>query len=460
MWVIGERIRYYSLATEQTVSMQTKTLAFTHALKGHVARGVETLLILCGLWGMLNSFPILYFFDGTMRLNEMQELLQGKISPVSYSLVGPLFSLPLWLTQSWHFAWWWNPQKYNVFLFIAFMLAVYVTFRKRIDRHLLRKFFLILITASMFSDQVKFYGGETFTATFVGFGVLAVTFAPVWIGWAMIVLGVVNTPAAFVGLLCLSLKKIWDDKRWRYSLAIVTAGSLIMAEAWLRRGNPLDSGYRDQTFSTPFMIGLLSIIFSSGKGLLFFTPGLFLPVQRYIFSLEQQSKEKLFVAYMLWISFVVGLILIYAAWWAWDGGLFWGPRFFLIASLPASFALAVRLHKPSKSLLANLLTFLVFAWSLYVGLDGALFDLGDLSQFCVTGNYKNMPLCQYDPYYSPLWRPIANHSALGHGGKIFVAYCLIVFAYLTIPLIITMARQTKDVCGKDRALQHRSNKNT
>jgi hypothetical protein len=436
-----------SLATEQTDAAQTKIYPFIHNSRRYIYAGVEILLILLGFGFMLKSFPILYFYDGIARLNAMQELLHGTISPVSYSLVGPLFSLPLWVVQKWHPTWWWDPQKYNVYLLMAFMLATYISFRKRIDRSLLRKFFLILIVASMFSDQVKYFGGETFTATFVGFGGLAITLAPAWLGWITIVLGVVNTPATLAGLFCLSLKKSWDDKRWRYGLAIVAAGSLILAESWIRRGSPFNSGYGDQKFSTPFIIGLLGIIFSFDKGLLFFTPGIFLPVKKYIYSLEQGEKEKLFSAYTLWISFVVGLILIYSAWWAWDGALFWGPRFFLIACIPASFALAVRLHKPGKLLLANLLTLIVFAWSLYVGIDGALFDMNDLSQFCVTGGYKNMPLCQYDPYYSVLWRPIANHIMLSRSEEIFIAYSLIVFVYLAMPTMISITRQIKDIYG-------------
>src|SRR5215813_11758598 len=207
-----------SLETKTNTSIITKIDSTPYKPKQYIYTGIEIIFIIFGFWRMLKTFPLLYFYDGNMRFSAIQELFQGKISTVSYSLVGPLFSLPLWLIQNWHLASWLNPQKYNVFLLMAFMLAVYVAFRKRINPSLLRKFFLILIIASMFSNQVQFYGGETFTATFVAFGALAITFSPVWLGWIAIVLGVVNTPAALVGLLCLSLKKIWDDKRLRYGL--------------------------------------------------------------------------------------------------------------------------------------------------------------------------------------------------------------------------------------------------
>jgi hypothetical protein len=398
----------------------------------------ETSLIIFGLWEMLTTFPLLYFYDGMARFSAMQGLLQGKISNVSYSFVGPIFSLPLFLAEGWHLATWLDPNKYNVFLFIAFIFAVYALFRNHIDHSVLRKFFLILITASMFGDQIKFFGGETFTATLVGFGVLAVTFAPSWLGWVCIVLGVVNTPAALIGLLCLSAKKVWSEGSVRVILTSVLAAIVtiiaIMAESWIRRGSPLNGGYGDQTFNVPFLIGLLSIIFSFNKGLLFFTPGLFLPVKQFV-------DKQIHAAYTLWVSFVIGLILIYCKWWAWDGALFWGPRFFLVACIPASFALAVRLHKPSKSMLANVLTLIVLAWSTCVGIDGAIFDLGDLFQFCTEDNYKNGRTCQYDPYYSPLGRAVAAHSQLPHDDKVFIAYSLLVFAYLASPLVIFVARQ-------------------
>lgn len=396
----------------------------------------ETLLILFGLWWMLTKFPLWYFFDGMTRYSAMQGLLQGKISSMSYSFVGPMFSLPLFFMKSWI-----EPMKYNVFLFILFILSVYALFHNHIDCGVLRKFFLILIVASMFSDQVKFFGGETFTVVGVGFGVLAISFAPVWVGWIAIVLGVVNTPATLVGLLCLSVKHLWHTKRLLCVLASLVAVVAIMGESWLRRGNPLNGGYGDQKFSTPFVIGLLSIIFSFNKGLLFFVPGMFLPVKQYIFSLGQARTEKLYSAYTLWISFTIGLMLIYSAWWAWDGALFWGPRFFLIASIPASFALAVRLQKPSSSLFANVLTLVVLAWSLCVGLDGALFDLNDLAQFCIIHNYQNGRICQYDPHYSPLYRPIVNHLHLDYNNRIFVVYSLLVFVYLALPLMNTIVRQ-------------------
>src|SRR5206468_1402629 len=113
-------------------------------------------------------------------------------------------------------------------------------------------------------------------------------------------------------------------------------------------------------YSYPVFFGVLALLFSFGKGLLFFAPGLFLPVRR---SLRQLSggDYDLGRLYWGWVAFLVGLLLAYAPWWAWYGGLTWGPRFLLFASVPASFALAIRLRDVTASIAVRLLTLAVLA---------------------------------------------------------------------------------------------------
>src|SRR5947209_7189724 len=80
------------------------------------------------------------------------------------------------------------------------------------------------------------------------------------------------------------------------------------------------------------------------------------------------------------------MILVYSSWWAWYGGWFWGPRFFLFASIPASFALAVRLHYRNTTLGINLLTAIVFILSVWVGINGAIYDSRMLEGICFRPN--------------------------------------------------------------------------
>jgi hypothetical protein len=164
-------------------------------------------------------------------------------------------------------------------------------------------------------------------------------------------------------------------------------------------------------------------------------------------------KLELYQAYLYWMVFLVGLVLVYANWYDWSGAWFWGPRFLLFASIPASFALAVGLHRRGSTLLANLLIFLVLCLSCWVGVNGAIFGEGAL-EACTINNYAQINLCYYNPEYSALWRPFVvlaqskwNVHAfmaveqLGARTGLYALYSLIVFVYLAAPMVETLVRQ-------------------
>ena len=142
------------------------------------------------------------------------------------------------------------------------------------------------------------------------------------------------------------------------------------------------------------------------------------------------------------MSFLIGLLLVYSSWWAWHGGWFWGPRFLLIASIPASFALAVRLQWRDTSLLVNILTILVLCLSVWVGIDGAVYGDNALFHFCLANNaYLETPVCYYTPEFSVLWHPFVVYQPLNHKQLLYLLYSLFVGVYLLIPLLITTGRQ-------------------
>lgn len=414
---------------------------------------IELCLIAIGIDAMFRWLPLRYFLDGTVRFNAVVNLLQhGQISHMSYSIVGPIFSTPLWAIDriagpslQWQ-------EKYNIFLLGTVMLITYILLRKRMDASLLRKFFLVLIVGSMFGNHVTYFGGEVFTALLVGMGILIALLASEIGGWSAVVLGVVNTPATLLGLGLVVLRYVAQKRRVRYILVFIATVVLILAESWIRRGSPFNSGYGNQAFSTPFWLGLISTLFSFGKGLIFFAPALLLPIKNSLLKLQEENQEKLYQAYRLWIWFLVGLILIYSSWWAWYGGWFWGPRFFLFASIPACFVLAVRLRTPGNSLLGNLLTLLFLAYSLWVGINGAIYDQFGLSNTCVANHYALEYLCHYNPLYSVLWHPLVAPKQLTHNDKLYILCSLVIFTYLAAPLLFRMVKQTsamlQDLRGK------------
>jgi hypothetical protein len=273
-------------------------------------------------------------------------------------------------------------------------------------------------------------------------------------GWGTIILGVINTPATLLGLVLLDATHILKNRRVRSALAIIVAASLIMLESWIRRGSLFASGYADDHgmhtimpysgrsgFSNPFFFGFISLLFSFGKGIFFFAPGLLLPIRQTLREVEKTKKMDVFAIYTLWMGFFIGLLLAYSCWWAWYGGWFWGPRFLLIASIPASFALAVRLQWCTTSLRMNIVTILVFCLSLWVGINGAIYGDEALRHICTPPWEGNEPLCYYTPEFSVLWYPFVVYQPLNNSQRLYLFYSLFVGIYLLTPLLLTTGRQ-------------------
>jgi hypothetical protein len=146
---------------------------------------------------------------------------------------------------------------------------------------------------------------------------------------------------------------------------------------------------------------------------------------------------------LLMLLFVCGLVAIYAKWWAWYGGLAWGPRFFVFAAVPASILLAVRLrHAKELGPTTNALTLLVLVLSGWVGVSGAVADLSTLD-FCVRNDAALEALCWYTPEFSPLWHPLVTFPELTWRTAIVVLYCGLVFAWLAAPVVSALARAVR-----------------
>lgn len=162
---------------------------------------IETALIFGGLLALLLVLPHTLFGDGEKRYLELAQLLQGHgLSADKYSLIGPLFSSPLWLLGALYRdpAWW--LARFNLLVFAAGLGVIYLLLRNQVNRRLLRRFFLILIVGSMFPNHLKAYYGEVFTAVLVGVGLSAAIFGRRLTVWASVAIGVANTPATLLAL--------------------------------------------------------------------------------------------------------------------------------------------------------------------------------------------------------------------------------------------------------------------
>jgi hypothetical protein len=230
------------------------------------------------------------------------------------------------------------------------------------------------------------------------------------------VLGAVNTPASLIGVAGIAICHARKTRSYWPLLGPAIAFAVTRLESLLVRGQLFASGYEHDAgfvtalpysghpgFSYPFGFGLLAILFSFGKGLLFFAPGLFLP-------LPASAPTRLRWVHGTLIAFVAGLVLSYAKWWAWYGGWFWGPRFFLAASVPACFSLATNLYDWSRAGIARrALIAAALLLSFWVGVNGLVFQQVGLD-ICTQNNYQLEAFCHFVPEMSVLWHPFVESA--------------------------------------------------
>jgi hypothetical protein len=411
---------------------------------------IDRALIGCGLAVLFFLLPHALAGDDFTRFADIESLLHhGQLSSSQFSLVMPLVSAPLLLLGELNRSPDWWAARFNVIVVAAGLLAAFRLLRGWVDTGLLAKLVLLLLFASFLTNRLRDYNAEVFTATVVALGIVILTTGRrAVIGWTWIVIGVVNVPATLVGLALVAAYESVHRRRLRYLLPVVAAAALIMVEAWVRRGGPLVTGYEgnhgvstvlpysgESGFSYPFLLGALSILLSFGRGLLFFTPGLAL----WLSSRTRRLARPYRPAIVLMLLFLCGLVLVYAKWWAWYGGLSWGPRFFVFAAIPSSLLIALRLRAMGDSPHADPLALFLLALSAWVGVSGAIGDPTTLG-FCASNQYALESLCWYTPEFSSLWHPLVHFPELTTSVTIVVTYSSVVFAYLATPAVVALAR--------------------
>lgn len=426
---------------------------------GRVTAWVEWALITLGMLVLAITPRGEMIGDGLARYHVLTALLEHRELPDNaYSVIGPLFATPLWLVGRWAGDAQPVVAQYNFLLFTLGLAMIHALLHRRIDDRLLRRFLLLLIAGSMVGAHLQDFYGEVFTTMTVGVGLLAATLP--WTGrwtrfggWVAVVLGVANTPATIlalglvVGLLCLRRRRL------RYLLAPLATVLVMMGEAWLRFGSPLHSEYLDNGggrtvmpysgepgFSYPFLLGVVAILFSFGRGLLWFTPGLFLPIRRRLREEGGTTGDDVRSFWLLWTVFVAGLVLVYASWWAWYGGMYWGPRFFLFAILPACLGLAVCLSAERAGPLANLAALAAVLLSVWGAANSLVY--GQVRPFvCYDNNWYLEALCHFTPEYSALWAPLMEAPPLTGLQRLALASYGLVLLWFTVPLLVRLARQ-------------------
>lgn len=416
--------------------------------RARLAAAFDALLLVAGLLLLLRT-PRFVGSDGTVRLDAVRALADGRLPEMTYSLVMPIVALPLhWLGAIRS-----NSEQLLYVangLLLALAAGVLWALLQPLGGATVRRFLLLLVFGSMAPAHVNSFYGEMLTAVCVVVGLVAVTVSPSrgvqLAGWGLLVLGVVNTPAAAPAFALVAVVHVlWSRRPWAL-VALAATAALILLDLRLRTGgfsSPYEgsAGYRTVLpysglpgFSYPLGFGLLVVLLSFGKGLVFFAPGLFLPVLR-------RLDLRLRPAYVLLGVFVAGLVLVYSRWWSWYGGYYWGPRFFLIAGFVAALVLAVRLSTPERSLLGALVTLGALVLSSWVAATAVLGNVGQ--DVCQANGYALELLCWFTPEFSVLWAPLLAWPPTSSTQKAFLLLIAVVHVRLAHPLWLEVARRLR-----------------
>lgn len=382
--------------------------------------------------------------DAAVRYMTVQHWLGGDGGYSKFSLLQPALSMPLaWLAVALGIA---PPQLvayFNIIVFVGLAAAAYPELARRYSAAVGRTWLLLMMGASMFPHHLQHYYGEVLSSMCLLLGILWIDRRP-WIAVPLLALACASTPALIIPFAATSLVWLVARSNLAPCLALVLAVAVVVCETWIKNGGLSTSYLSDSEhgfptilpysgkpgFSYPMVFGVLSILLSFGKGLVFYIPALLLALSsrtRTALGLDSRSR---------WIALVVFVapVLFYSKWWAWYGGAFWGPRFFLFLCAPACLLMAIAIHENGATILRRLVFVLVVALSAWVALDGYVFGQNQMDA-CWAENYANEYLCWYLPEFSALWRPFVTGRFWQMFGDMRWPYALwnvVTLCYLTI----------------------------
>lgn len=147
---------------------------------------------------------------------------------------------------------------------------------------------------------------------------------PVFIVYYFLMFGFVFWKAFKLDIPGLEKKKLVID-----FLAILSSVAAIYCfYNYLRYGNPFSVGYAGIGFINPLFVGIYGLLFSIGRGLVFYSPLTIICIVFFILRVDKLESRLRYLFGFLLLSFFVYL-MIYSKWQSWEGGWCWGPRFLL-----------------------------------------------------------------------------------------------------------------------------------
>lgn len=381
--------------------------------------------------------------DDATRTAALRQLSHGVMPNMKYSVIQPMLSTPFfWLLDRMGLG------LRSVTLIPLVWLAVWCTVVWRLLRPYRSSVFiqnlLVLSIASLLGAYVIGFSSDIFSTLAISGGFMSARLAASpWarrVGWVAVVLGTANTPALTVALGVMMFSLVIVTKRVRFLLAVPAAVAVVALEASLLSGRLAISRYSSGiehgqvallpwgdvvTFGWPLWSGVLAVLFSFGRGLFFYLP-------LWSSGPSPHGDQVTQLERVLWLG-LLSLIPVYATWWAWYGGISFGPRFFMIGVVPTAMASARLLEDASRSAARSLVLTVATALSVWVAIAGAVFGVSPVAfSRCVgEGSFALEPLCWYTPEYSALFMPLWSHRGLGARAVLFIG----VFVLATVPTL-------------------------
>ena len=387
--------------------------------------------------------------DGAARYQDLLNLVKGEKPIDKFSSIQMLLAIPLYHLGSIFHA----PELWvGYFNFIVFGFAVLALwFLLAKDQRF--TIIILLMSASMLPHHIRYFYGELLSVTTVMIGLLCLIqrkhiFAAILLG-----LGTAQTPATIPALglvvvyLCIKERKIW------YGFYLAVPILITFGDNWFKYSTPFFSAYLQAGehgaktvmpysglpgFSYPLFFGLLSVLFSFGKGLSFFAPGLFF---RWKLNHPSKSNTKPSSTIDILLVFLLGLILTYSRWWGWYGGQFWGPRYLLFASIPACFILAHQSRQGGMTPTRHFAYIVALIFSYWVCLQGYIYGNSDLA-ICGDNKSELELLCWYVPEFSPLFRQFV--VGFKNYQPIRLIYALWTFCSLALLVYLSIRSRSKN----------------
>lgn len=434
-----------------------------HSRNGDLHARLEWTPVFLGLIAICLTLAPSIASDGAVRFSAVRALLgeQGSIQ-IKFSLVQPLLSMPLaWLAKLTG-----HPEEKTVAYFNLLVVVgggsyLYKLAAEKYSPQAARISLLVLGSASMLPHHLQWYYGEVLTSIGLSIGVLCLERKPI-LSTLMFALGLVNTPALIPPFILVAVVYLWHKRGWQPIAGAAGALSITVLENVIKygslKGNPYlaDAEHGFHTvlpysgqpgFSYPLFFGLLSIVASFGKGLVFYIPGsLLFFVASIRKSLGGSALDRSLLA-----AFVVLTIALYAKWWAWYGGGFWGPRFFLFLCFPASLLIGLTIANGERRCNVQFFAVAVLLLSIWVGVDGYLFGQTAMDA-CWVNNFALEPFCWYTPEFSALWRPFVTGDIGGAWDMrraLFAFWQIFTGAYLIRRLFSSSRAQRELVEGNE-----------